>query len=402
MAYPMNALDWYRKNRSGLVGFGGFNGFGDFGAFGGDTISGEQNISDNPAWSPSSCLVSNDGRFAACLSGGNFYIHKHADPALQIVKVIGGGGQGHYLRIKGGNLVLEKTPGWGEVWHSGGSSGVRLVMQDDGNLVVYRANGSALWASNTAGTSAPFPAATQASAPTPTAPPPPPPSPPAGPSAADVYRAAIPDAERARQAGLAPNHAPEAYTAAVEAVTLINGPMLARANAGDVAGVTADAARIRQLADSAEAANRSYVQPAPSGWVKLADENGAVAFPSAAPGPWPVQYGANGKFIAKSVAGSAPCSNDYFSDPIFGVVKSCYLDAATAAAVEAAQRAPEVTTEAMVPPGPQSPYPTPQVTPVYQPGPTTILVGQPMTPAADNSMLLVGGLALAALFFLKK
>ena len=29
MAYPMNALDWYRKNRSGLVGFGGFNGFGD-------------------------------------------------------------------------------------------------------------------------------------------------------------------------------------------------------------------------------------------------------------------------------------------------------------------------------------------------------------------------------------
>jgi hypothetical protein len=174
MAYPMNALDWYRKNRSGLVGFGGFNGFGDFGAFGGDTISGEQNISDNPAWSPSSCLVSNDGRFAACLSGGNFYIHKHADPALQIVKVIGGGGQGHYLRIKGGNLVLEKTPGWGEVWHSGGSSGVRLVMQDDGNLVVYRANGSALWASNTAGTSAPYP---QAAAPPPPPPPPPGPTP---------------------------------------------------------------------------------------------------------------------------------------------------------------------------------------------------------------------------------
>jgi hypothetical protein len=399
MAYAMNAVDWYRRNRSGLVGFGGFNGFGDFGAFGGNSIAGAENIADNTAWSAQSCIVSNDGRFAACLSGGNFYIHKHADPALAIVKVIGGGGQGHYLRFNNGNLVLEKSPGYGVVWSSGGSAGARLVMQDDGNLVVYKADGAPSWSSGTNGVSAPYPqSATPAPAQQQQAPPP---SQPAGPSAADVYNAALPDATRAQQAGLAPNRAPAAYTAAVEAVTLYKGPMLDRAKAGDVSGVTSDAARIRQLADSAEAANRSYVQPLPAGWVKLADEYGTVSMPPTAPGPWPVQYGANGKFIAKTVVGSAPCGNDYFSDPIFGVVKACYFDASTAAAVDAAQRA---TSEAMPLPGPQLPYPTPQVTPVYQPGPTTVLVAQPVTPASSgpSNVILYGGLALAALLLFKK
>jgi hypothetical protein len=48
-----------------------------------------------------------------------------------------------------GNWVLYRANG--TAWGASGPQGVgnRIVMQDDGNLVVYRTNGSAAWASNT-------------------------------------------------------------------------------------------------------------------------------------------------------------------------------------------------------------------------------------------------------------
>jgi hypothetical protein len=51
-----------------------------------------------------------------------------------------------------GNLVLYGA-GYHALWHTGtgGNGGARAVMQGDGNLVVYRADGQPLWASNTAG-----------------------------------------------------------------------------------------------------------------------------------------------------------------------------------------------------------------------------------------------------------
>jgi len=36
-----------------------------------------------------------------------------------------------------------------------------------------------------------------------------------------------------------------------------------------------------------------------------------------------VRYGANGAYIYKTVSGQFSCSNAYFGDPIYGVVKSC-------------------------------------------------------------------------------
>jgi hypothetical protein len=50
-----------------------------------------------------------------------------------------------------GNLVAYGPDGR-PVWNSGtfGNTGARVVMQDDGNLVIYRANGTAAWASKTA------------------------------------------------------------------------------------------------------------------------------------------------------------------------------------------------------------------------------------------------------------
>src|SRR3990172_5747177 len=148
MAYPMNALDWYRKNRAGLVGFGGFNGFGTFGA---DRTN---SIPINTRLQPGECLISQSGAFAACLTGGNFYIHRHNDPTLSLVKVIGGGGRAAYVTMQGdGNLVAYDSANravWASnTWKKPASY---LQMQDDGNLVIYSATRQALWASNTAGT----------------------------------------------------------------------------------------------------------------------------------------------------------------------------------------------------------------------------------------------------------
>jgi len=59
----------------------------------------------------------------------------------------------YYLIMQGdGNLVVYK-PGGHPIWatHTNGKGGVKAMMQGDGNFVIYTANGSPVWASNTAG-----------------------------------------------------------------------------------------------------------------------------------------------------------------------------------------------------------------------------------------------------------
>jgi hypothetical protein len=49
----------------------------------------------------------------------------------------------------GGNLVLQDQGR--TVWQTGTTSGVKLVMQNDGHLVLYDARGGTAWSSGTAG-----------------------------------------------------------------------------------------------------------------------------------------------------------------------------------------------------------------------------------------------------------
>jgi len=53
-----------------------------------------------------------------------------------------------------GNLVVYRIGNSHALWASNtvNKGGIKLIMQEDGNLVLYTANGQAVWASNTAGT----------------------------------------------------------------------------------------------------------------------------------------------------------------------------------------------------------------------------------------------------------
>lgn len=60
-----------------------------------------------------------------------------------------------------------------------------------------------------------------------------------------------------------------------------------------------------------------------SNWVLCAQENEICMFS----GTRVVKYGAEGSFNYKQVTNGVNCTNDVFSDPIYGVVKSCYTTA---------------------------------------------------------------------------
>ncbi|SDM66261.1 family 43 glycosylhydrolase [Actinacidiphila guanduensis] len=60
----------------------------------------------------------------------------------------------------------------------------------------------------------------------------------------------------------------------------------------------------------------------PSGYTRCADEGSACTVP----GTHQVAYGQNGAFSVRQVTGgSVECSNDVFGDPLYSVVKSCYV-----------------------------------------------------------------------------
>ncbi len=49
-----------------------------------------------------------------------------------------------------GRAQIVAAAGDAVIWRSGGSQGTKLILQTDGNLVLYLADGSAAWSSNTA------------------------------------------------------------------------------------------------------------------------------------------------------------------------------------------------------------------------------------------------------------
>ncbi|HEY7372203.1 MAG TPA: alpha-L-rhamnosidase, partial [Polyangia bacterium] len=73
-----------------------------------------------------------------------------------------------------------------------------------------------------------------------------------------------------------------------------------------------------------------YIAPVgvgPAGYTKCADENGTCAFT----GTQLVAYGANGAFTNQLATNGVACNNTTFgADPIYGVVKACYLPPAGA------------------------------------------------------------------------
>src|SRR3989304_2772945 len=134
MAYAMNAIDWYRGNRPGMIGFGSFAAWD-----GPDTLPPGGTLRDGD------CMVSNNRYFAACLSGGNLYIHRRNDPALSLVKVIGGSGRASYVVLQSDQNLVAYDAANKAVWSSGTyhKGAQRLVMQDDGNLVLYTSSNKA-------------------------------------------------------------------------------------------------------------------------------------------------------------------------------------------------------------------------------------------------------------------
>lgn len=96
-------------------------------------------------------LVSCDGRFRLVLQGdGNLVLYKNGTTALWHTSTYGNAAHIAWMQPDG-NFVLYNT-GMQALWHAGtyGNPGATLALQNDGNLVIYR-NGVALWHTGTYG-----------------------------------------------------------------------------------------------------------------------------------------------------------------------------------------------------------------------------------------------------------
>lgn len=385
MAYAVNAIDWYRQNRR-LVGFGDFGAEGDYG----DTLHTGESLSDLAVATQGKCLVSSDGRYGACLSGGNLLVHQHAAPGQPVIKVIGGGGQGHYLRFDStGTLVLEKSPGYGQVWHGGG--GTRLVMQNDGNLVVYRANGTASWASNTQGAAAPYP---QAAAP---APAPLPARTAAAQAAAPVSKALEKERwqtaiQRAKDAAAAFEQAKAHYQRAATAANAKNAPA-AVALAQEAGSVLQ---QVQAKAQAAVDASNGYGKS--QGFAGFADlfSNPPLPFSFFSFGDLADDAGTNATAAVtlasqvQSLADQAEAAN------------AAYQARAASNQAAAQQIAAGSASTSSVAPPTAAPVPTTTIVQAA-PGTTTVLTATPVTPSEPelSTVLLYGGLAVLTLWLLK-
>jgi hypothetical protein len=103
-------------------------------------------ISNNQRLSAGQQIVSPNGRHRLVMQGdGNAVVYAPSGATW----ARGAGIAGSFLVMQSdGNFVIY-APNGGAVWHSGtgNNPGARLVMQDDGNLVIYRTRGDAAWAS---------------------------------------------------------------------------------------------------------------------------------------------------------------------------------------------------------------------------------------------------------------
>ena len=98
-------------------------------------------------------LLSPNGLYSASMQrDGNFVVYRQGGIALWSTKTSGKGTGPYRLVMQGdGNLVLYDKAGKVS-WSSGtfGKGGVQVTMQNDGNLVIYNADGGSVWSSKTA------------------------------------------------------------------------------------------------------------------------------------------------------------------------------------------------------------------------------------------------------------
>jgi hypothetical protein len=96
-------------------------------------------------------LTSNDGRFTLVMQGDGNLVLYGSSGRYRWDSGTWGRQVDHAVMQGDGNLVLYE-PGGAAVWASNtdGNAGAVVVVQDDGNLVIYRVDGSPAWASNTA------------------------------------------------------------------------------------------------------------------------------------------------------------------------------------------------------------------------------------------------------------
>ena len=97
-------------------------------------------------------IHSPDGRFTLIMqSDGNLVLYG-PDGALWHTVTYGSGSDNHASLQTDGNFVVYTADGT-PVWNSNTANhpGSFLALQNDGNLVIYGASGAAIWNSNTAG-----------------------------------------------------------------------------------------------------------------------------------------------------------------------------------------------------------------------------------------------------------
>lgn len=107
-------------------------------------------LSSEQSLAPNDSLRSPNGQFSLVLQDdGNLVLY---DGSSQAMWATGTDGQqiSRATMQPDGNLVLY-TSGHEAAWASDtyGNEGAQLVVQDDGNLVIYSADESPLWATNT-------------------------------------------------------------------------------------------------------------------------------------------------------------------------------------------------------------------------------------------------------------
>lgn len=108
--------------------------------------AGEQSLSPGEALAAGEQLVSANGSYAFVVQGdGNAVVYGPGGAMWASGTAVGG----TVLVMQGDGNLVAYAPGGRAVWdtHTGTSPGAQVVMQDDGNLVVYRPGGVPVWAS---------------------------------------------------------------------------------------------------------------------------------------------------------------------------------------------------------------------------------------------------------------
>ena len=115
---------------------------------GGGSPSGDSELTQGESLNPGQLIRSPDGRFTFTYQlDGNVVLYQTGN-AIWASGSVGYGAGGQLLMQPDGNLVLY---GQGGIWHTFtyGSPGAKLKVQNDGNAVIYNASGQWIWQTST-------------------------------------------------------------------------------------------------------------------------------------------------------------------------------------------------------------------------------------------------------------